>query len=99
MKCHWFAMAEKVLLLPLLILCIFGFRLKQYEARQLLAITQLLIGVVVLLLPQSFVIGVCANAEMACNTTKMMIYVAAALVIVTSLYQLSVAAQQKKYTL
>lgn len=99
MKCHWFAMAERALLLPLLGLGLTGFFLKQYEARQVLAIAQLLIAITVLLLPQSFVIGVCANTEMACNTTKPMIYLAVALIILSGIYQLTIAAKQKKYTL
>jgi hypothetical protein len=66
MKCHWTAMAELGMALPLLgVGSVMGFS-KKKETRRSLAFLGVALGAVVMLLPTAL-IGVCANPDMLCN--------------------------------
>lgn len=66
MKCHWTAIAEIGLAIPLALVGIFNFRSKRKETFNMLNIIGLALGALVVLFP-TVLIGVCANAMMPCN--------------------------------
>lgn len=66
MKCHWTAIAEIGLAVPLLLIGFFNFTSKRKETLRSLNLIGLALGVLVVLFP-TVLIGVCANAAMPCN--------------------------------
>ena len=66
MKCHWTAIAEMALGIPLLLLGILYLVNKTNETLRSLSLVSLALGVLVILLPTAL-IGVCAKNEMICN--------------------------------
>ena len=67
MKCHWTAIAEIGMAVPLLGLGAVTAVSKRKESRRILAGFGALLGVFVILLPTAL-IGVCASADMLCNS-------------------------------
>ena len=73
MKCHYTGQAE--LVLGALLLCVgLMLFLPKIEKRWLGAVVAL-IGLAAILVPQGWVIGICAKDTMACHTTARWIYV------------------------
>jgi len=66
MKCHWTAIAEIGLAVPLALIGLFNFTSKRKETLRTLNMTSLALGTLVILFP-TVLIGVCANAMMPCN--------------------------------
>jgi hypothetical protein len=67
MKCHWTAIAEIALAVPLFGLgAVMAFS-KRKESRRIIAGLGALLGLFVILLPTAL-IGVCASADMLCNS-------------------------------
>jgi len=67
MKCHWTAIAEIGMAVPLLgVGTVMGVT-KRKESRRIIAGLGMLLGVFVILLPTRL-IGVCASADMLCNS-------------------------------
>jgi Domain of unknown function (DUF4418) len=67
MKCHWTAIAEIALAVPLFGLgAVMAFS-KRKESRRIIAGLGALLGIFVILLPTAL-IGVCASADMLCNS-------------------------------
>ena len=66
MKCHWTALAEIGLAVPLALVGVFNFTSKRKETFRTLNLISLALGALVILFP-TFIIGVCANAAMPCN--------------------------------
>jgi hypothetical protein len=67
MKCHWSGVAELVLAAPLLFVGLAMFVSKRKETRRVLALMGLLLGAIIVAVP-TVLIGVCASAEMLCNS-------------------------------
>ena len=67
MKCHWTAIAEIALAVPLFGLGTVMAFSKRKESRRIIAGLGALLGLFVILLPTAL-IGVCASAEMLCNS-------------------------------
>jgi hypothetical protein len=67
MKCHWSGVAELVLAAPLLFVGLAMFASKRKETRRVLALMGLLLGAIIVAVP-TVLIGVCASAEMLCNS-------------------------------
>jgi hypothetical protein len=85
MKCHWTAIAELVLGIPLAILGIELFLSRHKETRISLGILGATLGVFIILIP-TMLIGVCMMGEMLCNSVmKPALILAGSLVIVCSL--------------
>ncbi|HMB25070.1 MAG: DUF4418 family protein [Chloroflexota bacterium] len=66
MKCHWTAIAEIGLAIPLALVGIFNFTGKRKETFSTLNMIGIALGALVVLFP-TVLIGVCANAMMPCN--------------------------------
>jgi hypothetical protein len=66
MKCHWTAIAEIGLAVPLALIGVFNLTSKRKETFQALNLTGSALGLFVILFP-TVLIGVCANAMMPCN--------------------------------
>ena len=66
MKCHWTAIAEIGLAVPLALLGVFNFTSKRKETFRTLNLVSLTLGALVILFP-TVLIGVCGNAMMPCN--------------------------------
>jgi hypothetical protein len=66
MKCHWTAIAEIGLAVPLALLGFFNFTSKRKETFRTLNLISLTLGALVILFP-TVLIGVCANPMMECN--------------------------------
>ncbi|MEA4902228.1 DUF4418 family protein [Desulfitobacterium sp.] len=85
MKCHYTGQAEVylgilVLAVSLLLL------LSKGGARRYLGLVQAVLGVIVILMPTPFGIGICMTATMACHTTAKFLYVLGALLIALGLF-------------
>jgi hypothetical protein len=70
MKCHWTALAEIGLAVPLLLIGIFNFTSKRRETFRNLNLIGLALGALVLAFP-TVLIGVCANKMMPCNMIEL----------------------------
>ena len=70
MKCHWTAVAELILAIPLAAIGGMLFFSKRRETRLSLSVLGALIGVFVVLIPTTL-IGVCASSMMLCNNLMM----------------------------
>ena len=66
MKCHWTAMAELGLALPIGAVGLSGGFSGKKEARRLLGMVGVVLGAVAIAIPTVF-IGVCAKEDMLCN--------------------------------
>lgn len=66
MKCHWTAMAEIGIALPLAAVGAASGFSKSKEARRVLAIVGMALGLVAIMVP-AYLIGVCPNEDMLCN--------------------------------
>jgi hypothetical protein len=66
MKCHWTALAEIGLAIPLALVGILNFTSKRKETLRSLNLIGLALGALVILFP-TVLIGVCANPMMECN--------------------------------
>jgi hypothetical protein len=67
MKCHWTAIAEIGMAVPLLGVGVVTAVSKRKESRRIIAGMGALLGIFVILLPTAL-IGVCASADMLCNS-------------------------------
>jgi len=67
MKCHWTAIAEIAMAVPLAGVGAVMAVSKRKESRRILAGLGIVLGIFVILLPTAL-IGVCASAEMLCNS-------------------------------
>lgn len=66
MKCHWTALAEISLAVPIFVLGLLLFFTRGHEARLVLGILGILLGAFVILLP-TYLVGVCTSLEHLCN--------------------------------
>jgi len=66
MKCHWTALAEIGLAVPLALVGVFNLTSKRKETFCTLNLIGLALGALVVLFP-TVLIGVCANSSMPCN--------------------------------
>jgi hypothetical protein len=66
MKCHWTAIAEIGLAVPLALVGVFNLTSKRKETFSTLNVIGVALGALVVLFP-TVLIGVCANAMMPCN--------------------------------
>jgi hypothetical protein len=66
MKCHWTAIAEIGLAVPLALIGLFNLTSKRKETFSTLNVIGVALGALVVLFP-TVLIGVCANAMMPCN--------------------------------
>jgi len=67
MKCHWTAIAEIAMAVPLVGVGAVTAVSKRKESRRILAGLGIVLGIFVILLPTAL-IGVCASADMLCNS-------------------------------
>jgi hypothetical protein len=70
MKCHWTAIAEIGLAVPLLLVGIFDITSKRRESFRTLNLIGLALGALVVAFP-TVLIGVCANKMMPCNMIEL----------------------------
>jgi hypothetical protein len=70
MKCHWTAIAEIGLAVPLLLVGIFDITSKRRETFRTLNLIGLALGALVVAFP-TVLIGVCANKMMPCNMIEL----------------------------
>ncbi len=89
MKCHWTAIAEIGLAVPLLLIGVFNLTSKRKETLRSLNSIGVALGALVVLFP-TVLIGVCANPSMPCNLIeKPMLILSGILVIGASLVTLA----------
>lgn len=98
MKCRWCMRAELALGIPLMVMVVSQFRLKGYATRQLSAVFLLPVGIMVMLVSQDILIGVCKNSSMPCNTSKLAWVILGGVLIVNALCQIRLIAQERKYS-
>jgi hypothetical protein len=70
MKCHWTAIAEIGLAVPLALIGVFNFTSKRKETLRSLNLIALALGALVIAFP-TVLIGVCANKSMPCNMIEL----------------------------
>jgi hypothetical protein len=96
MKCHWTAIAELVLGIPLAILGIELLLSRHKETRMALGILGTTMGLFIILIPTTL-IGVCMMGEMLCNSVmKPALILAGSLVAVCSLIIAIVSGRQEE---
>jgi hypothetical protein len=83
MKCHWTAIAELAMAVPLAALGGFLFFNKRKETRQSLSIMGAILGVFVVLFPTTL-IGVCASNMMACRNLMLPTLVLSGILVVAA---------------
>jgi hypothetical protein len=66
MKCHWTAIAEIGVAVPLLLSGVFNLRSRRKETTRYLAVMGIASGALAILFP-TYLIGVCADPMMLCN--------------------------------
>ena len=94
MKCHWTAIAEIGMAVPLLGLGAVTAVSKRKESRRIIAGLGALLGLFVILLPTTL-IGVCASADMLCNSVmKPTLILSGILVIAISIASLIISERQ-----
>ena len=94
MKCHWTAISEIAMAVPLVGLgAVMGVS-KRKESRRIIAGLGTLLGVFVILLPTQL-IGVCANADMLCNSVmKPALILTGVVIVAASLISVVVSERQ-----
>ena len=94
MKCHWTAISEIAMAVPLVGLgAVMGVS-KRKESRRIMAGLGTLLGVFVILLPTQL-IGVCANADMLCNSVmKPALILTGVVIVAASLISVVVSERQ-----
>jgi hypothetical protein len=81
MKCHWTAIAEIGLAVPLALIGVFNLRGKRKETFQSLNTIGAALGLLVILFPTAL-IGVCANAAMPCNMVEKPVLILSGLLVI-----------------
>jgi predicted membrane channel-forming protein YqfA (hemolysin III family) len=85
MRCHWTAIAEMALSVPLAVLGVLLFINKKNESRRSLSILGALLGTFVVLLPTTL-IGVCKSNMMACRNLMLpALVISGGLIVVASI--------------
>ncbi len=85
MKCHWTAIAEIGVAIPLLLVGIFEITSKRKESLTILSVLGVVLGILAILFP-TVLIGVCANPMMNCHMVMMpALILSGALVIIASI--------------
>ena len=85
MKCHWTALAEIGVAVPLALIGLFNITSKRKETLQTLSVIGLALGVMTILFP-TVLIGVCVNPDMPCRMIELpTLILSGILVIVASL--------------
>ena len=98
MKCHWTAIAEIGMAVPLLGLGAVTAVSKRKESRRIIAGFGALLGLFVILLPTAL-IGVCASADMLCNSVmKPTLIFSGILIIAISLVTLVISERRPEQT-
>jgi hypothetical protein len=98
MKCHWTAIAEIAMAVPLAGVGAVTAVSKRKESRRILAGLGILLGIFVILLPTAL-IGVCASADMLCNSVmKPTLILSGILIIAISLVSLIMSERQREPT-
>jgi hypothetical protein len=81
MKCHWTAIAEIGLAVPLALIGIFNFTSKRKETFRALNLIGLALGALVIAFP-TFLIGVCANKMMPCNMIELPVLIMSGILVI-----------------
>jgi hypothetical protein len=98
MKCHWTAIAEIAMAVPLVGVGAVTAVSKRKESRRILAGLGILLGIFVILLPTAL-IGVCASADMLCNSVmKPTLILSGILIIAISIVSLIMSERQREPT-
>jgi uncharacterized membrane protein len=98
MKCHWTAIAEIAMAVPLAGVGAVTAVSKRKESRRILAGLGIVLGIFVILLPTAL-IGVCASADMLCNSVmKPTLILSGILIVAISLVSLIMSERQKEPT-
>jgi hypothetical protein len=83
MKCHWTAIAEIGIAIPLAIVGIFDLFSKRKETYSLLALLGVVLGMLVIAFP-TFLIGVCAKNDMLCNMVMKPLLIASGILVIAA---------------
>ena len=98
MKCHWTAIAEIAMAVPLAGVGAVTAVSKRKESRRILAGLGILLGIFVILLPTAL-IGVCASADMLCNSVmKPTLILSGTLIVAISIVSLIMSERQREPT-
>jgi hypothetical protein len=96
MKCHWSAMGEIVIAIPLMVVGILMLILKRKETFYVLSIIAIILSILIILLPAKM-IGVCATPTMICVTTmKPILIISGVVSIIASLIALYFSSRIKE---
>jgi hypothetical protein len=83
MKCHWSGVAELVVAVPLLVLGILFLVNNNKLVIRSLSILGIVLGILIFLIPTTL-IGVCASAEMLCNSVMRPILILCGILVVVA---------------
>jgi hypothetical protein len=83
MKCHWTAIAEIGLAVPLLLVGIFDITSKRRETFRTLNLIGMALGALVIAFP-TVLIGVCANKMMPCNMIELPTLILSGILVVSA---------------
>jgi hypothetical protein len=98
MKCHWTAIAEIAMAVPIAGIGILNLVNKRRESRRSLGLMAMILGAFVILLP-TVLIGVCANPMMICNMVMRPLLILSGTIIAASgLYQVFAAQRMQETT-
>ena len=98
MKCHWTAIAEIAMAVPLAGVGAVTAVSKRKESRRILAGLGIVLGIFVILLPTAL-IGVCASADMLCNSVmKPTLILSGTLIVAISIVSLIMSERQREPT-
>ena len=103
MKCFWTFKAAPFAGAIGVVTALLALFAKTCEGRRFTSIASAFAAIVAMVLPTSFAIGLCANAEMHCHTTALGVWVLGAIAIVLAIVQIAKAdpeaAERPKMTL
>ncbi len=96
MKCHWSAVAEAAMAIPLGLAGIFNLTGKRKESRRSQGLMSMVLGALVILIPTAL-IGVCANPMMLCNMImRPLLILTGTLIAAVGLYNVAAAQRMQE---
>lgn len=96
MKCHWTAIAEAAMAVPIGLAAILNFTNKRKESRRSTGLMGMALGAFVILFP-TVLIGVCPSAMMLCNMVmRPLLILSGTLITAAGLYQVITAQRMQE---
>ena len=87
MKCHWAFIADTFIGIIGIVIALLAITCKDQSGRRAMAIGYIVTAAIAACMPMSFAIGICANAEMHCHSTALVVWALCVVAIVIGIVQ------------